>query len=83
MSYAPINVKPERGGEGRQGMGWEFDIFEKSAVKFPAHRQIIAVKCNQMSPLRAAHALLSNIPRLDPTKAQLKYLQIKLYNLYL
>ena len=68
---------------GRQGMGWGFDIFEKFAVKFPAHGQIIAVKCNQISPPRAAHVLLSNIPRLDPTKAQLKYLQIKLYNLYL
>ena len=68
---------------GRQGMGWGFDFFEKFAVKFPAHGQIIPVKCNQISPPRAAHALLSNIPRLDPTKAQLKYLQIKLYNLYL
>ena len=23
--YAPTNVKPARGGEGRQGMGWGFD----------------------------------------------------------
>ena len=45
--YAPINVKkPPRVG-GRQGMGWGFDIFQKFAVKFPAHGQIIPVKCNQ------------------------------------
>ena len=51
--YAPINVKPP--GGGRQGMGWGFDIFQKFAVKFPAHRQIIPVKCNKISPPRAAH----------------------------
>ena len=50
-SYAPINVKPA----GRQGKGWGFDIFQKFAVKFPAHGQIIPVKCNQISPPRAAH----------------------------
>ena len=43
------------GGGGSQGMGWEFDIFEKFAVKFPAHGKIIPVKCNQISPPRAAH----------------------------
>ena len=52
--YAPINVKPAW-GRGRQGMGWGFDIFQKFAVKFPAHGQIIPVKCNQISPPRAAH----------------------------
>ena len=30
-------------------MGWGFDIFEKFPVKFPAHGQIIPVKCNQIS----------------------------------
>ena len=49
---APINVK-RRGG--RQGMGWAFDIFQKFAFNFPAHGQIIPVKCNQISPPRAAH----------------------------
>ena len=31
---APINVKPARGG-GRRGIGGDFDIFQKIAVKFP------------------------------------------------
>ena len=53
---APINVKSAEGeGGGRQGMGWGFDIFQKFAVKFPAHGQIILVNCNQISPPRAAH----------------------------
>ena len=52
--YAPINVKTAGGG-GRQGMGWGFDIFQKVAVKFPVHGQIIPVKCNQISRPRAAH----------------------------
>ena len=43
-----------RGG-GRRGMGWGFDIFQKFAVNFPAHGQIIPVKCNQISPPQAAH----------------------------
>ena len=41
------------GGVGR-GRAW-VDIFQKFAVKFPAHGQIIPVKCNQISPPRAAH----------------------------
>ena len=36
-------------------MGREFDIFQKFGFKFPAHGQIIPVKCNQIPPLRAAH----------------------------
>ena len=36
-------------------MGWGFDIFQKFAVKFPAHGQIIAVNCNPIFPPRAAH----------------------------
>ena len=48
-----LSMLSRRGG--RQGMGWGFDIFEKFAVKFPAHGQIISVKCNQISPPRAAH----------------------------
>ena len=51
LSNAPINVKPVAGGAG---MGWGFDIFQKFAVKFPAHGQIIPVKCNQISPPWAA-----------------------------
>ena len=43
------------GGDVRQGMGWGFDTFQKCAVKFPAHGHIIPVKCNQISPTRAAH----------------------------
>ena len=40
---------------GEEGMGWGFDIFQKFAVKFPAHGQINPVNCNQISPPRAAH----------------------------
>ena len=36
-------------------MGWGFDFFQKFAIKFPAHGQIIPVKCNQISPPQAAH----------------------------
>ena len=49
-------------GEGRgwrQGMGWGFDFFQKFAIKFPAHGQIIPVKCNQISPPQAAHCCQS------------------------
>ena len=47
------------GGGGRQGMGWGFDFFQKFAIKFPAHGQIIPVKCNQISPPQAAHCCQS------------------------
>ena len=46
-------------GGGRQGMGWGFDFFQKFATKFPAHGQIIPVKCNQISPPQAAHCCQS------------------------
>ena len=36
-------------------MGWGFDIFQKFAVKFPAHGQTIPVKYTKISPPRAAH----------------------------
>ena len=67
--YAPINVKPA--GEGRQGMGWVFDIFQKFAVKFPAHGHIIPVKCNQISPLRAAHCAVK-YPKAGRKKRTIK-----------
>ena len=54
---APMNVKPAGGGGGWWGGragGWGFDIFQKYAVKFPAHGQIIPVNCDQISPPRAA-----------------------------
>ena len=58
--YAPINVMPAGGvGGGRQGMGWGFDFFQKFATKFPAHGQIIPVKCNQISPPQAEHCCQS------------------------
>ena len=47
------------GGGGRQGIGWGFDFFPKFAIKFPAHGQIIPVKCNQISPPQAAHCCQS------------------------
>ena len=64
-SYAPINVMPAGGGGGgRQGIGWGFDFFQKFAIKFPAHGQIIPVKCNQISPPQAAHCCQSqSLPR--------------------
>ena len=58
--------------EGRQGMVWGFDIFQKFAVKFPAHGQIIADKCNQISPRRAAHCcqISQGRTQANPRKAQ-------------
>ena len=47
------------GAGERQGMGWGFDFFQKFAIKFPAHGQIIPVKCNQISPPQAAHCCQS------------------------
>ena len=46
-SNPPINVKPvegERGKTERGGIGQEFDIFQKVAVKFPTPRQKCEVK---------------------------------------
>ena len=44
-------------------LGWgnlvAFDFFQKFAIKFPAHGQIIPVKCNQISPPQAAHCCQS------------------------
>ena len=40
----PINVKP--GGGGGRGIGRDFDIFQKIAVKFPIPRQKCEVKYN-------------------------------------
>ena len=52
-------------------MGWGFDIFQEFAVKFPAHGQIIPVKCNQISPPRAAHCALK-YPKAGPKKGTIK-----------
>ena len=54
-----------------QGMGWGFDIFQKFAVKFLAHGHIIPVKCNQISPLRAAHCAVK-YPKAGPKKGTIK-----------
>ena len=43
----------------RQGIGWGFDFFQKFAIKFPAHGQIIPVKCNQICPPQNAHCCQS------------------------
>ena len=40
---APINVKP---AGGRQGIGWDFDIFPNIAVKFPSPGQKYEAKYN-------------------------------------
>ena len=52
-------------------MGWGFDIFQKFAVKFPAHGQIIPVKYNQISPPRAAHCTVK-YPKAGPKKSTIK-----------
>ena len=54
-----------QGGGGGQGMEWRFDIFQKIAVKFPAHGQIIPVNCNQLSPPRGDIAVH---PKAGPKK---------------
>ena len=55
--YAPINVMPAEGG----GRAWGGDLtfFKNFAIKFPAHGQIIPVKCNKISPAQAAHCCQS------------------------
>ena len=65
---APINVMPAGGAGGRQGMGWGFDFFQKFAVKFLAHGEIIPVKCNQISPTPGCTLL--SIPKQNPRKAE-------------
>ena len=52
-------------------MGWGFDIFVKFAVKFPAHGQIIPVKCNQISPPQAAHCAVKYL-KAGPKKGTIK-----------
>ena len=53
---APINVMPAGGGGGGEaGHRVGIDFFQKFSIKFPAHGQIIPVKCNQISPPQAAH----------------------------
>ena len=55
--YAPINVMPVGGGEAGHGVGiW---LFQKFAIKFPSHVQIIPFKCDQISPPQAAHCCQS------------------------
>ena len=51
-------------------MGWGFDIFQKYVVKFPAHWQIIPVKCNQISPSRLHIA--TQYPKAEPKKGIMK-----------
>ena len=66
LHNAPINVMPA--GGGRQGMGWGFDFFQKFAIKFPAHGQIIPVQMQPNFPT-PGYILLS-IPRQNVRKAQ-------------
>ena len=48
-------------------MGWGFDIFQKFAMKFPAHGQIIPFKCNQISPTWATQCAVE-YPKAGPKK---------------
>ena len=51
------------GGAGRrQGIWWGFDFFQKFAIKFPAHGQIIPFKGNKISPTPGCTLL--SIPKL-------------------
>ena len=43
---SPINVKP---AGGRRGIGRDFDIFQKNAVKFPTPGQKCDVKITEIS----------------------------------
>ena len=52
-------------------MAWGFEIFQKLAVKVPAHGQIIPVKRNQISPPRAAHCAVK-YPKAGPKKGTIK-----------
>ena len=49
-------------------MGWGFDFFQKFAIKFPAHGQVIPVKCNQISP----HMHIAVSPKAEPKKGTIK-----------
>ena len=55
-------------------MEWRFDIFQKIAVKFPAHGQIIPVNCNQLSPPRGDIAVH---PKAGPKKGTTEISQNK------
>ena len=58
-----------------------FDTFQKFAFKFPAHGLIITVKCNQISPPRAAHCY--QIPKAEPKKGTIKISPNKRYMFFL
>ena len=51
-------------------MGWGFDILQKFAFKFPAHGQIIPVKCDQI-PHPGLHIAIK-YPKAEPKKGTLK-----------
>ena len=50
-----ISLLTRGGGDGEAGHGVGIDIFPKFAVKFPAHREIIPVKCTNISLPWTAH----------------------------
>ena len=56
------------GGGGGADKGGGFRFLKKFAIKFPAHGQIIPVKCNQISPTPGCTLL--SIPRQNPRKAE-------------
>ena len=55
------------GGEAGHGVG--FNFFQKFAIKFPTHGQIIPVKCNQISPPQL-HIAVN--PKAEPKKGTIK-----------
>ena len=59
-------------------MGWGFDIFQKFAVKFPAHGQIIPVRSrllfqsNATKSLHPGQHIATKYPKAEPKKGIMK-----------
>ena len=83
---APINVTMSTswqcGWWGSEAWGGDFTFFKKFGIKFPTHRQIIPVKCNQISPPRAAPCCQITHGWTQRDNKNIS-VQIKLYNLFL
>ena len=70
MTHPPkLCTYQSNAGGGRQGMGWDFSFFQKFAIKFSTHGQIIPVKCNQISPPQL-HIAVN--PKAEPKKGTIK-----------
>ena len=63
-------------------MGWGFDIFQKFAVKFPAHEQIIVVLTATKFPHPGLHIAVK-YPKTEPKKRAIKISPNKTLQSYL